>query len=246
MANISSANGTITLEGDWTEETINLAQKMFNVWKFEGEFGIFVDKMFPGELSTGFRGCGKWTFAGALEEFAELTEEYVKKTSYMTLEEFKTLLEEMVRLQLSIYLEFEQSFDGGVTNNTGDFYADIDYNDKYYLGYSEGECMLPESAPGIYDKIVDEFLRLAGDKATREEVEKYVDEYVALPTGYPSETILKSGFTLNALEELEHNDYFDAYGTSCFTDFYEKFRPETEAWKKFVEDFEYIGYDIEE
>lgn len=34
MANISSTDGTITLQGDWTLEAIENVQKLFRLWEF--------------------------------------------------------------------------------------------------------------------------------------------------------------------------------------------------------------------
>ena len=40
MANITRANGTLTLVGDWKEEDIALFQPVLRSWEFEGQYGI--------------------------------------------------------------------------------------------------------------------------------------------------------------------------------------------------------------
>ena len=42
MANISSANGTLTLEGDWTEAAVEALRPVLDAWKFYGEYGMQV------------------------------------------------------------------------------------------------------------------------------------------------------------------------------------------------------------
>ena len=42
MANISSANGTLTLKGDWTEAAVEALKPVLDAWKFYGEYGMQV------------------------------------------------------------------------------------------------------------------------------------------------------------------------------------------------------------
>ena len=40
MANISSAHGTLTLQGSWSGEDIALFVPVLDTWQFYGEYGI--------------------------------------------------------------------------------------------------------------------------------------------------------------------------------------------------------------
>lgn len=71
MANISSAAGTITLKGGWTQEDIDAFIPVLDCWEFYGEYGVqYYDKTPTADNpKTGFSGCGRWSFSGTLESF---------------------------------------------------------------------------------------------------------------------------------------------------------------------------------
>lgn len=67
MANISSANGTLTLKGDWTEAAVEALKPVLDAWKFYGEYGMRVYEYPTVDKTTiEFNGSGRWSFSGTL------------------------------------------------------------------------------------------------------------------------------------------------------------------------------------
>ena len=63
MANITRANGTLTLAGNWDADDIALFQPVLRSWSFYGQYGIqHCDKLSEQKKSASFYGCGRWGF----------------------------------------------------------------------------------------------------------------------------------------------------------------------------------------
>ena len=121
MANISSAEGTMTLGGLWTAEDIETFRPVLDTWKFYGEHGLRCYKR--GELteehrSCDFEGSGRWDFSSTLKSFDDWTRNwiepkddwsrnYIKKNGpLLTKEQYEKFLTVMHQKELCIILSF--------------------------------------------------------------------------------------------------------------------------------------------
>ena len=96
MANITRANGTLTLVGDWKEEDIALFQPVLSSWEFEGQYGIqHCGNLSEQNKSASFFGCGRWGFSGTLESFHEWTIDWIKTHGPLTVQEYQDFLKNM-------------------------------------------------------------------------------------------------------------------------------------------------------
>lgn len=242
MANISSASGTITLQGDWPQEAIKNVQKLFEVWNFYGEYGIqSIGKITSEDLTVDFTGCGKWSFSNTLEKFDYWTRDYIGKnpTASMSLAEYEAFLEQMNALELTMEFDFRDCLEGGAELNVlGEFSVVSDTN-GFELIFEEESCSDTDWSdyPGAFEKAVMAFSRFAGDKAAKDEIIAFVKTYV-IPSGIYRDSW--NGYEID-VEGMCNQQYLDQYywlppKKDCFQLFYEYFQPETQVWSDFVKE----------
>ena len=131
MANISSAYGTLSLKGDWTQEDIDLFQKILNCWSFHGEYGLEADEPLSLEKrETTFQGTGRWDFASTLKlEFDAWTRDWIEHPALGSANQldwgtYQACLEIMCLKQLSVFLRFEDEADDFRYKSSGEFISD--------------------------------------------------------------------------------------------------------------------------
>ena len=85
MANISSASGTLTLVGYWSDRAVELFQPVLKSWEFYGAYGMSAYGMpTSNRPSVSFTGSGRWSFAGTLRSFDDWTRDWVVKEDGLT------------------------------------------------------------------------------------------------------------------------------------------------------------------
>ena len=118
MANISSAEGTITLKGNWTQQAIDAFKPVLNSWEFYGEYGIqdCRNELPLKNKITEFYGCGRWSFSGTLNSFDDWTRDWIKKNPDenhpLTAEQYNEFLKIMFDNDLKIEITFEDEEEG--------------------------------------------------------------------------------------------------------------------------------------
>ena len=133
MANISSASGTITLKGDWTQKAIDAFKPVLDSWAFYGQYGIhdYNNELSLKNKTTGFYGCGRWDFSGTLDSFDDWTRDWIKTNPAskhpLTAEQYDEFLQIMCDKNLKIEITFtDDKEDGNFFNikETGVFTSD--------------------------------------------------------------------------------------------------------------------------
>ena len=82
--------------------------------RFYGEYGIqsYDTKLSVRHMSTGFYGCGRWSFSGTVASFDEWTRDWIKNRGPLTQEQYNALLQVMQEKELSILIEFDDNEEG--------------------------------------------------------------------------------------------------------------------------------------
>ena len=132
MANISSAYGTLTLVGDWPEETIALVNQVGKSWAFHGEYGLSMWDDFSFEQDEiEFSGAGRWSFADTMEHLDAWTRDWIRNPAPNTdhpLEEgtYTALLRAMEEenLQLAVSFRDREPSTGSDVSVTGVLQSD--------------------------------------------------------------------------------------------------------------------------
>ena len=121
MANISSAYGKLTLEGNWTEAAVDALKPVLDAWEFYGEYGMRIYEYPTVDKTTiEFNGCGRWSFSGTLSSFDSWTRSWIadqperngKPISPLTTEQYDLLLQLMHDNDLSMVVAFEDVEEG--------------------------------------------------------------------------------------------------------------------------------------
>ena len=109
MANISSAHGTLTLEGYWTQEAVDVLRPVLDSWEFEGEYGLTVCA-YPDleHRKVDFNGTGRWGFSSMLTlDFPVWMEDWIKSPLQDPLPAaYRKLIALMYQEDLTIWLSF--------------------------------------------------------------------------------------------------------------------------------------------
>ena len=254
MANISSASGTITLKGSWTQKAIDAFIPVLDSWEFYGQYGIqsYYIELSLKNKTTKFYGCGRWSFSGTLESFDDWTRDWIKtnpKSNHpLTTEQYNEFLKIMSDKKLKIEITFEDEEEGmgfrvnetGVFTSDGEslYYETISCEEENYeedswesLGYENFNA-----AVGFFSQFV-----VNPDK---KELQKWVKAFV-LPNdcyGYTDKETNIYEFLEENFTEFEFIEYFDV-----LYDFMYRFKVnENDKWsalKDFVTDI--YGWDLD-
>lgn len=235
MANISSAHGTLTLVGDWTQEDINAFLPVLDCWEFYGQYGIQSYYTTPTEdrPKTDFHGCGRWSFSGTLASFDEWTRDWIQRHDEpLSAGQYEAFLRLMAQRNLSIQVEFNDVEEGvGFDlDEVGQFTSDGET-----LTYEALSCQAhvpdwKERSRSAFNSAVDYFLSLAPD-AEEDKIKKWVRMRI-LPTDF-FEGFQRYGAGI-------WGDYYGNGGVNCVEEedmqlFRDMFHPDSDAWDETVE-----------
>lgn len=225
MANISSASGTLTLRGPWSEEDIALFVPVLDTWQFYGEYGIqsYDTKLSTRHMSTGFYGCGRWSFSGTVASFDEWTRDWIKNRGPLTQEQYNALLRVMQEKELSILIEFDDDEEGVgfAIHETGVLTSDGECLNYEILSHGGQQSTWQELGWRAFRRAV---LFFSGFVSNPDEfkIRKWVKEYV------PPMRNVQWGYDAINLLILGEEGVLD---DELLSNFARRFHPDTEAWK---------------
>lgn len=242
MANISSASGTLTLVGYWSDRAVELFQPVLKSWEFHGAYGMSASGApTPNRPSVGFSGTGRWSFSGTLENFDSWTRDWIKNpepgTSHpLTQEQYDALLQVMAQNDLSIRVEFndkEEGFDFDL-QEVGVFTSDGESLNYETLSCQDAEHDWTEVSRAYFDGAVLYFQRLAPDADPG-----WIKKWVKVNIG-PS-SLFYGGKAY--LGDLYGEDTEGTFDEERLQDFCATFSPKGEAWdaavKECAEEFDW-------
>ena len=120
MANITRANGTLTLAGNWDADDIALFQPVLRSWSFYGQYGIqHCDKLSEQKKSASFYGCGRWGCSGTLESFHAWTLDLIKNHGPLTEQQYQEFLDRMHQKELKIEMKYTDDGDEYLVEEAG-------------------------------------------------------------------------------------------------------------------------------
>lgn len=245
MANISSAAGTITLKGSWTQEDIDAFIPVLDCWEFYGEYGVqYYDKTPTADNpKTSFSGCGRWSFSGTLESFDDWTRDWIKKSGdsrhALSQEQYDLLLKRMAERELSIQIEFSDREEGVGFDlrETGEFVSDGQSLRYRILSCDENVPDWKDFRRADFDDAADYFLSLAPD-ANKDQIRKWIKLHVK-PTD----------FFCRRYGPVYWNDFWTS-GDDCVEEedmlnFRDIFSPQGDVWDEVVQSSEEdLGWDL--
>ena len=249
MANISSAEGTITLKGNWTQKAIDAFKPVLDSWAFYGQYGIYD---YHNELSlknktTGFFGCGRWDFSGTLDSFDDWTRDWIKtnpdSNHPLTAEQYDEFLKIMFDKKLKIEITFtdEEEGVGFRVNETGVFTSDGE--SLYYetISCEDVEDTWESLGCESFDAAVDFFAQFVVNP-DKKELQKWVKEHVMPNDCYNYVEIGEEIFDF-LVDNFE--EFSPVYDCSSMRDFKCRFQIDTDSYWSSVEDFasSFYGWD---
>ena len=241
MANISSANGTITLKGNWTQKAIDAFIPVLDSWEFYGEYGIqsYYSELSLKNKTTDFYGCGRWSFSGTLVSFDDWTRDWIKtnpdESHPLTAEQYDEFLKIMSDKKLKIEITFEDNEEGvGFrVEETGVFTSD---GEKLYyetISCDEVEDTWETLGCETFDAAVDFFAQFVVNP-NKKELQKWVKEFVL-----PNDCYNYVEIGEEIYDFLEDN-FFDVPFVdyrSSMCDFKSRFQIDTDSYWSSMEDF---------
>ena len=241
MANISSANGTITLKGNWTQKAIDAFIPVLDSWEFYGEYGIqsYYSELSLKNKTTDFYGCGRWSFSGTLVSFDDWTRDWIKtnpdESHPLTAEQYDEFLKIMSDKKLKIEITFEDDEEGvGFRlKETGVFTSD---GEKLYyetISCDEVEDTWETLGCETFDAAVDFFAQFVVNP-NKKELQKWVKEFVL-----PNDCYNYVEIGEEIYDFLEDN-FFDVPFVdyrSSMCDFKSRFQIDTDSYWSSMEDF---------
>ncbi len=241
MANISSANGTITLKGNWTQKAIDAFIPVLDSWEFYGEYGIqsYYSELSLKNKTTDFYGCGRWSFSGTLGSFDDWTRDWIKtnpdESHPLTAEQYDEFLKIMSDKKLKIEITFEDDEEGvGFRlKETGVFTSD---GEKLYyetISCEEVEDTWETLGCETFDAAVDFFAQFVVNP-NKKELQKWVKEFVL-----PNDCYNYVEIGEEIYDFLEDN-FFDVPFVdyrSSMCDFKSRFQIDTDSYWSSMEDF---------
>ena len=241
MANISSANGTITLKGNWTQKAIDAFIPVLDSWEFYGEYGIqsYYSELSLKNKTTDFYGCGRWSFSGTLVSFDDWTRDWIKtnpdESHPLTAEQYDEFLKIMSDKKLKIEITFEDNEEGvGFrVEETGVFTSD---GEKLYyetISCEEVEDTWETLGCETFDAAVDFFAQFVVNP-NKKELQKWVKEFIL-----PNDCYNYVEIGEEIYDFLEDN-FFDVPFVdyrSSMCDFKSRFQIDTDSYWSSMEDF---------
>lgn len=245
MANTSTADGTIELWGDWTQEDIDLLNLVAGVWgtwyyrmELNGTFSL-------SEKKLTFFGLGRWSFFGTLDSLHQWTLDEIKESSHqLDLETYQALLDRMKEKKLKLALDYKDTLEEGDVL-WGDGFLSSDGQKLLYkqgadtadltdplpspisLNWSQFDPKCLEDAVQVFAR----FLSTPDTKALKEWVQTIE------PFFLEQEESWETTYTYMC---MDYTDYYVDEDT--IRDFVQRFYPDTEAWRCFASIAEDFGY----
>ncbi len=244
MANISSANGSIILEGNWTQEALDAFEPVLDMWEFYGEYGIqWCGGFTLDKLKAEFYGCGRWSFSGTLDSFDDWTRSWLKDKPErngklihsLTEEQYSNFLKLMKDNDLSIKIDFEDEEEGfGFREHeVGEFISD---GERIMYNQISCEEIIPswnDYDVSEFESVVDYFEECAED-VDRKKIRKWVRENIPPTSQYLEEEGEVDTYGLIAS--------MDETGVNPLPEFYALFSPKGERWEELLYGYEeYYG-----
>jgi hypothetical protein len=225
MANISTANGTMTLKGAWPISSVTslntIARELWAEWTYDIQFDAFDADTVHNEQSSSFSGSGRWTFQKNLEYLGDWTADEVKNKPNAALA-YSELICLMCADELTIEVSFTDEENGdqvfysqtGILSSDGKtlLYAitsndDHDYDWDTYMKVgddTEAFKLLVESLCeqiGVADQnsmvVKWAMIRTTPQAADFEELNDFIqEEFKALFLSIPTEGDLEIFFSL--------------------------------------------------
>ena len=238
MANISSADGTLTLQGSWTQEALDAFLPVLASWEFYGAYGIqWCDAISLESPSAEFSGSGRWSFSGTLESFDDWTRDWIKNapadTAHpLTQEQYDRFLTLLHEQDLSILVEFNDVGEGFEFNEqeTGSFTSDGESLCYQVLSLKANTVEWKDFGKTAFDAAVDFFLGFLSHP-DESPVRAWVRKHVT-----PTEIFEEYGdfHEEGTYEELFYTEY-SIITEELLKEFEQKFGPDTENWKNFID-----------
>ena len=184
MANITTAEGSLTLVGNWQQEDINLFLPVLKSWSFYGEYGIQrCDTPSCQRRKVSFSGCGRWDFGGTLESFHEWTLDWIQNHGPLTQDQYDAFLQDMAEKDLRIEVEFEEDGNEDCEEGKGLFFSDGERL-GFVLTFCRGiEMDWKELGKKCFDAAVA-FFRTFTQAAPKRLMGKWVKEYIRPSDAY--------------------------------------------------------------
>ena len=242
MANISSAYGKLTLEGNWTEAAVDALKPVLDAWEFYGEYGMRIYEYPTVDKTTiEFNGCGRWSFSGTLSSFDSWTRSWIadqperngKPISPLTTEQYDLLLQLMHDNDLSMVVAFEDVEEGcGVhVRETGAFTSNGEGMDYETFTCEDVVYTWKDMGSDALDAAVDFFCQFIEDPDETDEkkIKKWVKANIT-PT--------KAFEDIEDMEDLEDItfDYGEFLYPKNIIDFERIFSPDVyEAWEALLD-----------
>ena len=117
MANLTYADGTLTLVGNWTAEDVDLVNQVVKSWAFNG-YGLCCGPFSVDDRENPFFGDGAWDFYNVLDSIPEWTEQWIEHPKPGTdhplaRETYEALIRAMAEKDLHILVTFTEECYGG-------------------------------------------------------------------------------------------------------------------------------------
>ena len=202
MANITSANGTLTLVGDWDADDIALFQPVLDSWHFYGQYGIqHCGKLSPQMKSASFYGCGRWGFSGTLESLHDWTIDWIKTQGPLTEQQYQDFLDHMCKKDLKINMHYEDDGDEFSVEETGFFVSDGKKLIYHTVTSNPIETPWEDYGKECFDAAVDFFRSFTVD-ADDLKLKKWVKQWIR-----PSHCYLAYEPEADVFDFLENNSF---------------------------------------
>lgn len=238
MANISSASGTITLKGRWSQKALSALYPVLDMWEFYGEYGIqYYDGFSEEDLTSDFHGCGRWGFGGTIESFDDWTREWLKTKPKnengelihkLTEEEYDDFLKIMDKGKLKIQFDYTDEVEGYYSHEIVELKSNGENLIFNTLLCEEVSPSWDDLEDGLYN-VVSMFKNFLSDP-DEEELERWIRNNIPANASYEYLDYSDPEEFLNILGE--------SYEIPPFRNFIKTFSPDTEDWEEFCEIFQ--------
>lgn len=236
MANISSANETLTLKGDWTEAAVEALKPVLDAWKFYGEYGMRVYEYPTVDKTTiEFNGSGRWSFSGTLGDFDSWTRSWIKDQPErngepirpLATEQYDLLLKLMQENALSMEVDFEDKEGGmGLRNHEVGVFTSEDGE----LHYERMTCEAVLSDDSGSEATVGYLAQFCTNPDT-EKLSEWVADNICFTDIFDNWAPDHDQIIYELQEFLE----------DPFPQFSRDFSPDTKAWEEFCEIYKSIN-----
>lgn len=259
MANISTGNGTMILEGNWTQEALDAFKPVAQAWEFYGEFGVrYADYLKQnsktGEYTADIYVVGKWACYSMIESLDDWTRDWIKDKPWekknnkpkhpLNMEQYDLLVKLMCDNNLKIIFEYLADAGG---------FGYGQHREKCEL-MSDGKmlcCSKPEISDISWDDLDDSalesvinFFQLFTSTTPKAKIKKWVQENIEPTTSIseymPSDFNSEEDEPRDVIDEIIQTDC-DGFVEEVLPLFLNEFTPDPQVWEVFNEVYEEIN-----